>query len=86
MIPICYFRMVIYNFNDNRSCLKIFIADDFYLVRLFTLGVAILAPIFCYLCLLIGGVDLWNSIKYVSMLILLTGLIIATYIVGKKYE
>lgn len=54
--------------------------------RLFTLGVAILAPIFCYLCLLIGGVDLWNSIKYVSMLILLTGLIIATYIVGKKYE
>ena len=34
MIPICYFRMVIYNFNDNRSCLKIFIADDFYLVTL----------------------------------------------------
>ena len=54
--------------------------------RLFTLGVAILAPILCYLCISIGGVDLWNSIKYPSILILLAGLIVATYIVGKKYE
>ena len=54
--------------------------------RLFTLGVAILAPILCYLCITIGGVDLWNSIKYPSILILLAGLIVATYIVGKKYE
>ncbi len=53
--------------------------------RLFTLGVAILAPILCYLCISIGGVDLWNSIKYPSILILLAGLIAATYIVGKKY-
>ena len=54
--------------------------------RLFTLGVAILAPILCYLCISIGGVDLWNSIKYPSILILLAGLIVTTYIVGKKYE
>ena len=54
--------------------------------RLFTLGVAILAPILCYLCISIGGVDLWNSIKCPSILILLAGLIVATYIVGKKYE
>lgn len=54
--------------------------------RLFTLGVAILAPILCYLCISIGGVDLWNSIKYPSVLISLAGLIVATYIVGKKYE
>lgn len=54
--------------------------------RLFTLGVAILAPILCYLCISIGGVDLWNSIKYPSVLISLAGLIVATYIVNLKYE
>lgn len=54
--------------------------------RVFTLGVAILAPVFCYLCIVIGGVDLWNHIKYVSILILLAGLMAATYVVGKKYE
>ena len=46
--------------------------------RLFTLGAAILAPILCYLCISIGGVDLWNSIKYPSILILLAGLIEVT--------
>ena len=54
--------------------------------RAFTLGSAILAPLLCYLCILIGGLDLWNSVKYVSVLILLAGLIAVTYIVGKKYE
>ena len=54
--------------------------------RVFTLGVAILAPVFCYLCIVIGGVDLWNHIKYVIILILLAGLMAATYVVGKKYE
>lgn len=54
--------------------------------RLFTLGVAILVPILCYLCISIGGVDFWNSIQSPSILILLAGLIAATYIVGKKYE
>ncbi|WP_346671252.1 helix-turn-helix domain-containing protein [Faecalicoccus acidiformans] len=54
--------------------------------RLFTLGVAVLAPILCWLCISIGGVDLWKSIQYPSILIVLAGLIVATYIVGKKYE
>ncbi len=54
--------------------------------RVFTLSTAILYPIFFYISLLIGGVALWDVVKYVSIVVLLIGLIIATYIIGKKYE
>lgn len=54
--------------------------------RAFTLGIAIIAPIICYLSISIGGVDLWNRIKFPSMAVLFIALVITTYIVGKKYE
>lgn len=54
--------------------------------RAFTLGIAIIAPIICYLSISIGGVDLWNRIKFPSMAVLFIALVITTYVVGKKYE
>lgn len=54
--------------------------------RVFTLSTAILYPIVFCISFMIGGVALWNIVKYISIIVLLTGLIIATYIVGKKYE
>lgn len=54
--------------------------------RSFTLGIAILAPILCYISFLIGGISLWNSIKYPAIIILLIGMIVVAYIVGKKHE
>ena len=54
--------------------------------RVFTLGIAILYPIICYISFLIGGVSLWDTVKYPAIVILLIGLLVVTYIVGKKYE
>lgn len=54
--------------------------------RVFTLGIAILYPIICYISFLIGGVSLWDTVKYPAIIILLIGLLVVTYIVGKKYE
>lgn len=38
----CYFRVVIYNYNDNRSCPKIFIVDDFYFSIWYTKAVILI--------------------------------------------
>ena len=54
--------------------------------RVFTLGIAILYPIICYISFLIGGISLWDTVKYPAIIILLIGLLVVTYIVGKKYE
>lgn len=68
------------SFNDDNwgSVLNVF--------RVFTLGTAILYPAICYGCFLIGGFEMWENIKYPAILILLGGLLVVTYIVGKKYE
>ena len=52
--------------------------------RVFTLGIAILYPIICYISFLIGGVSLWDTVKYPAIIILLIGLLVVTYIVGKN--
>ena len=54
--------------------------------RVFTLGTAILYPIICYISFLVGGISLWNTVKYPAIIILLIGMLVTTYIVGKKYE
>lgn len=54
--------------------------------RVFTLGTAILYPFLCYIAFLTGGISLWNTVKAPAIMILLTGMLIAAYIVGKKYE
>ena len=54
--------------------------------RVFTLGTAILYPIICYISFLVGGISAWNSVKYPTIIILVIGLLVVTYIVGKKYE
>ena len=54
--------------------------------RVFTLGTAILYPIIFYISFLIGGISLWDAIKHPTIIILLIGLLVTTYIVGKKYE
>ena len=54
--------------------------------RVFTLSMAILFPISCYMSISIGSIDLWNIVKYPIIVIVLIGLFIVTYIVGKKYE
>ena len=48
--------------------------------RVFTLGIAILYSIICYISFL------WYTVKYPAIVILLIGLLVVTYIVGKKYE
>lgn len=57
-----------------------------YVLTVFTLGIAILYPIIFYISFLIGGVSLWDTVKYPAIIILLIGLLVVTYIVGKKYE
>lgn len=54
--------------------------------RVFSLSTAILYPMACYLCVIIGGAEVWDRLKNVFLVILLAGLVIATYVVGKKYE
>lgn len=54
--------------------------------RVFSLITAILLPALCCICISIGGVGFWDNAKYVSVLILLAGLLAATYAIGKKYE
>lgn len=54
--------------------------------RVFTLSMAILFPIACYMSISLGSIDLWNIVKYPIIVIVLIGLFIVTYIVGKKYE
>lgn len=54
--------------------------------RIFTLGTAILYPMICYISFLIGGISLWDRVKYPAILILISGLLAGTYLVGKKYE
>lgn len=54
--------------------------------RVFSLSTAILLPALCCICISIGGAGLWESVRYVSVVILSAGLITATYAVGKKYE
>ena len=54
--------------------------------RVFTLGTAILYPIICYISFLVGGISLWNTVKYPAIIILLIGMLATTYIVGKKHE
>lgn len=50
--------------------------------RVFTLGTAILYPIICYISFLVGGISLWNTVKYPAIIILLIGMLVTTYIVG----
>ena len=47
---------------------------------------AVLLPALCCICISIGGTGLWVRAKYVSTVILIAGLLGATYVVGKKYE
>lgn len=54
--------------------------------RVFTLSCSILLPFMCYVSIYIGGVALWDTVKYVSGVVLVTGLFVITYIIGKKYE
>ena len=54
--------------------------------RVFTLGTAILYPIICYISFLVGGISLWNTVKHPAIIILLIGMLVTTYIVGKKHE
>lgn len=54
--------------------------------RVFTLTTAIVYPAICYVSFLIGGFEMWENIKYPTILILLAALLVITYIVGKKYE
>lgn len=38
----------------------------------------------CLFCALIGGADIWDRVKGVFLVILLAGIVIAAYVVGKK--
>lgn len=55
-------------------------------LRVFTLSTAVLFPVLCYGSILSGGIVLWNTVKAVFTVIWLIGLLIITYIIGKKYE
>lgn len=55
-------------------------------LRVFTLGTAILYPIICYISFSVGGIPAWDSVKYPTFMVLIIGLFVVTYIVGKKYE
>ena len=52
--------------------------------RVFSLSTAILLPALCCICISIGGAELWESVRYVSVVILSAGLITATYAVGEE--
>lgn len=54
--------------------------------RIYTLGAAILYPVICYISFLIGGISVWDRVKYPSFLIWVIALLATVYIVGKKYE
>lgn len=54
--------------------------------RVFTLSCSILFPFMCYISVFIGGVALWDTVKYVSGVVLVAGLFVIIYIIGKKYE
>lgn len=53
--------------------------------RIFTLGTAVLYPLLCYAAIMIGTVTLWNDVKHLFLIFILTVLLISTYVVGKKY-
>lgn len=54
--------------------------------RVFTLGTAIGYPAICYVSFIIGGFEMWENIKYPTILLIMAVLFVVTYIVGKKYE
>lgn len=54
--------------------------------RIFTLANAILYPLSFYISFRVDGIALWNTVKIMFSLISFAILIIATYVIGKKYE
>ena len=54
--------------------------------RTVSLGIAVLAPVFCYGCFLIGGKGLWIELRTYAVWIAIFLTLAVTYYVGKKYE
>lgn len=54
--------------------------------RIVSLGIAVLAPVFCYGCFLVGGKGLWIELRIYAAWFATFLTLAATYYVGKKYE
>lgn len=54
--------------------------------KISTMLISVLYPLVCYGSIIIGGIALWNEIKKIVLIIMLGFMIIAIYVVGKKYE
>lgn len=50
------------------------------------MAASILYPLICGICLAAGGVDLWESAKKISAIIMVVAMLAVIYGVGKKYE
>ncbi len=60
-----------------------------YILNVFrsvSLGITVLAPVFCYGCFLIGGKGLWIELRIYAAWFAIFLTLAATYYVGKKYE
>lgn len=60
-----------------------------YILNVFrsvSLGIAVLAPVFCYGCFLIGGKGLWIELRIYAAWFAIFLTLAATYYVGKKCE
>ena len=56
------------------------------LLKAGTLSIAVLYPLICLIVIHVFDLVLWQQIKMPLIWICLGGLVIATYLVGKKYE
>lgn len=54
--------------------------------RIVSLGIAVLAPVFCYGCFLNGGKGLWIELRTYAAWLTIFLTLAVTYYVGKKYE
>ena len=55
-------------------------------LKIWTLLVAVLYPLICFVTIHFIGLEMWNNIKDILIGTFLGGMVVSTYFVGKKYE